>query len=288
MTKLTFKQFLQEAPLHDYQTIGNFDKGASFRDARDRRIIQHPKAIERVRKKFGNTSYDFDFYFVNTKEAKNHTEVGLVNPEWVKTNLGDEVYAAIEKNLNQDHIQVIFTNNSGAERVPLTAWMMAHRLGHALARKNSMKESRSQYMNTSNHLINQMSQIMQYYGKNEFPDSEGKLTDRGYNDRSGARKNELTMLFFFQTVCTFKSARDKNIRDWFEVLNELIAQYLTTGKIKFNPAPKTFGGGAFGNKQQFYCQDQQEVNDILEMLARDMGFMIDDILSTVVNGVLVM
>lgn len=99
-TKLTFKQWLQEAPLHDYETIGDFSKNSSFRDPRDRTIIQHPKSIERTRKKFGNTSFDFDFYFVNSPKANKHTEVGAVPLEWVKANLGDEVYNTVAKNHN--------------------------------------------------------------------------------------------------------------------------------------------------------------------------------------------
>lgn len=281
--KLTFKQWLQEAPLHDYETIGDFKKNSSFRDPRDRAIIQHPKAIERTRKKFGNTEYDFDFYFVNSAKANKHTEVGIVPIDWVKDNLGDEVYNAVAKNHGQDHIQVIFTNNKGSERVPLTAWMMAHRLGHALARKGGSRDSRSQYQQASSHLVSQLSNIMQCYGKQGFPDNDTRMTMA-----QGGRPNQLAMIYFFQKVCTFKSARENNLRDWFEVLNELIAQYLTTGKIKFNSAPKSFGGGAGGKKQTFFCKDEEEANDILEMLARDMQFMIDDTLSSVVNSVLVM
>lgn len=282
--KPTFKEFLQEAPLHDYQTIGNFDKGSSFRDARDRRIIQHPKAIERTRKKFGNTPYDFDFYFVNSAKAMKHSEVGMVKPEWVKDNLGDEVYAAIEPNLDQDHIQVIFTNNTGAERVPLTAWMMAHRIGHALnSERNGSNNAQYQYDQVEKHLIQQFRNMASAYGI----ENAERLNSRGEDNR----KKQLSMLYFFYEVSTFKSARERNIRDWFEILNELIAQYLTTGKIKFKPAPRCFGGGSFANKQRYCIKNDEElsdVNDELEMLGRDLGFMLDDMLGAAVNSVFVM
>lgn len=280
MKKLTFKEFLIEAPLHDFERIGNFDKARSFHSKRDRRILQHPRAIEMVRKKFGNTDYDFNFYFVNTEEAKNHTEVGLVPFEWLEKNLGKEVSDAVRKNLDKDHINVVFTNNRGDEKVPLTAWMMAHRLGHALARKDGKADVRGQYQYASNHLMSQVSSMMDAYGIEKFPDRDQKMWSN--------RTHQLAMINFFQSVCTFRSAREKKIRNWFEVLNELIAQYLTTGTIKFNKAPQCFGSNAFGRNGRHCTKDLEDVNDILEMLGRDMGMLIDDILSSVVNGVLVM
>jgi hypothetical protein len=286
---LSFKNFLiNEMALRDYKTIGNFDKNSSFRDQRDRNLIRHPKAIERTRKKFGASPHDFDFYFVNSPQANKHTEVGLVTPDWVKQNLGDEVYAAIQPNMDQDHIQVVFTNNKGSERKNMTAWIMAHRIGHALARENSIRDSHSQYRQVSDYLLNTVKEIMAYYGNQNFPGSEREMFNRGMRDNS-VRKNQLAMLYFFYEISTFRSARERTVRDWFEILNELIAQYLTTGKIKFNPAPKQFGGGAGASKQHFSIRDDyEEVNDMVQMFARDITYYLDDLLGSVANGILVM
>ena len=48
-----------------------------------------------------------------------------------------------------------------------------------------------------------------------------------------------------------KSAREGNLRNWGEFAHELLAQYLLTGKITFNPLPETLqvGTGASGRKQ---------------------------------------
>jgi hypothetical protein len=113
-----------------------------------------------------------------------------------------------------------------------------------------------------------------------------------FRDKISIRNQQLAMLYFFYEVATFKSARDRNIRDWFEILNELIAQYLTTGKIKFKQAPKFFGGrGRFRNNIAYRIkseEDWQEVNDYLSSLARNMEYMIDNILSSMVGKILVM
>lgn len=289
MKKLTFKEFLIEAPINDYQTIGNWDKNSSFRDKRDRAIIRHPKAIERVRKKFGNTDFDFNFFFVNSPKADKHTEVGVVAPDWVKQNLGDEVYKAIEPYLGSDHINVIFTNNKGSERMPMTAWMMAHRLGHAMANEEGREEHWTQYRAASNHLMSSFSGLMDYYHyTHDTPDSHEKM--RGFamdrREKITIREKQLMMLQFFYQVATFRSARDKNIRNWFEILNELIAQYLTTGRIKFNAAPKMFGN----QRRRWYLKQggEEEASESLQTLARDMQIMIDDCLFSMVNSVLVM
>lgn len=159
--------------------------------------------------------------------------------------------------------------------MPMTAWVMAHRLGHALARESGIRSSFNRYRQASNFLISNFSNIMELYNKFGLSDNERSI--------SANRLDQLTMLHFFQRVCTFKSARDNNIRDWFEVLNELIAQYLTTGKIKFNNAPQCFG------TRIKYCTTKiVEVNQALDTLSRDMQFMIDNILSSVQNSILVM
>lgn len=292
MTKQSFKQFIQESPIGEYQTIGDFKKRASFFDKRDRMLVTHPASITRTKKKFGATEHLFNFYFVNSKEAKENevTELGLVTLERLRDLLGDEVHDAVSKTMGDDAINVVFTGNSGAERKNLTAWMMAHRIGHAMNRtrqKNGYKEA-------ADYLISQFAACMGYYGRDEFPDTERKMTySPSYGGQDDLRVKQKAMKEFFHHVGGFRSAREGIIRDWFEVLNELIAQYLTTGKIKFRPAPQTFGKKGFGSNRGFNhrIQDEQgleEVNDLLDTLGRDMTYHIDNMLSAVCNEVLIM
>lgn len=287
-SKISFSTYLLiETPIGDYQTFGDFSKSSSFKDKRDRMLIQHPKSIERMKKKFGNTPYNFNLFFVNSPKARQHQEVGLVNLDYVRKNLGDEVANAVQNSSDHDDsINVVFTNNNGSERMPFTAWIAAHRLGHAFAREKGMRSDHNQYKSASDHLIQGLANIMADYGQEEFPNSERKMTASGWggNEREKTRVNQLAMIHFFQNVATFKSARDHNLRDWFEVLNELIAQYLTTGSIKFNKAPQSFGGRA----RKYYVKDAESANEQLETLARDMQYMIDGIMSSVVGGILVM
>ena len=281
--KRTFKQFLIEAPLGDFKRVGNWEKSSSFRDARDRKLISHPKYVENVAKKLGKSPYTWNLVFVNSPAANRHTEVGEVDLAWVESNLGNEVANEVRGALDSDAINVIYTNNKGAQRINMTPWILLHRFGHAVARKNAVR-TYSVYREASNHLISQLSMIMDNYGAKDFPTSDEQMSYR-MDGGSSSRKDQLMMKHFFQHVATFKSARDGKIRDWFEVLNELIAQYVITGEIKFNPAPRCFGTKTTGK----YCaQDIEEVNEHLETLSRDMEYMIDDILNSAVNKIYVM
>lgn len=279
MRRTTFKDFLTEAPIGDYETFGNWDKNSSFRDPRDRTLVRNPTTIERVRKKFENTPYTFNFYFVNSPQANRVTEVGEVDMSFIRQRLGDEVHDAVQKNMDNDGINIVFTNNKGAERKNMTAWIIAHRIGHALARSNYSR-SNQYYLQVSDFLISSTSTLLGFYGVQGFPESEKEL------NRETSRAQQLTMLHLFHELATFRSAREKKIRDWFEVLNELIAQYLTTGRIKFNPPPKTFGPR--GRQRHLKQDDREDAEHFVEMLASDLEMMIDDILSASMNKVFVM
>lgn len=284
--KRTFKQFLIEAPIANYDTVGDFSRGSSFRHARDRAIVTHPRSIEVTKKKFANTEHEFNLFFVNTAKGMKHTEVGEVSGiDWVRENLGDDVAKKVEAAHIGDSITVIFTNNSGAERMPLTGWMMAHRILHAAARKNRAGNQHV-YKKAANYLIGAFSDMMQYYTNAQVPRTQDKMSYSGYG-QGAPRQSQLMMKHFFQKVATFRSAREGIIRDWFEVLNELGAQHLTTGKVKFNKAPVSFAA----NRVNYVIKDKdslEDVNDELDTLANTMEYAIDDIFSSLCGKILVM
>ena len=297
----TFKDHLaqiDETPIGDYQTIGNWDKGASFRSKRDRTIIRHPRAIEITKKKFNNNHHTFNLYFVNKSNIRHAVELRAKDIDWVRKNLGDDVADAVEPQLGvEGNVNVVFTNNYGEQGKPMTAWIMAHRIAHAVGRYggNGHRQYQS-YTSAADTIVQSMSYIMDEYGRSDYPDSDRKMTgigswDNSEHARGNRRKNQLIMLRFFQSVCTFKSARDNNIRDWFEVLHELFAQYITTGKIKFNKAPKSFGSqGAFGKGTGvFHIRTSLEtVDDTLNTLANTLEYYFDEILDNVADDVLIM
>ena len=276
--KLSFKQYLiQEAPIDDFKLIGDFSKAKSFRDKRDRTLLTNPRSVERIKKKFSNSDILFDFYFVNTTQARNFAEVGKVDLEWVTKNLGEDVSSQISDTKAKDSIAVIFTNNSGSERLPMTPWIIGHRIGHAAARTKGGRDN-YYYLQVSNDIISAMKELGQFYSFNVGSTSERNIWMN--------RKDQLFIKNMFQAIGTFRSAREKILRDWFEGLNELIAQYLTTGKIAFNKAPSSLRVG----RSTYYLKQnmQDDANELIEMLARDLTYSIESMFGTMIGGIYVM
>lgn len=273
-------ELLSEAPISDYQTFGDFDRSSSFRDKRDRHLVTNPNAIKRTKSKFLNTDHELNFYFVNSPAANRHTEVGLVELDWVRENIGDEVADAIEP-VQHDGINFVFTNNKGAERFMMTPWIMAHRMAHSLQRMDFGIRSRyqnEQFRSAHELLVSSLLHILEYgYNVRSLPDDiKGVETNR---------RAQLILKHFAQQVCTFRSARDGKIRDWFEVVNEMFAQWATTGEIKFNTPPIMIKLGMAGTAR---LTDQSDVTDLLDMLGRDMDTLFDDALSVAYGHIYVM
>ncbi|NBO23405.1 hypothetical protein EBU94_08740 [bacterium] len=83
------------------------------------------------------------------------------------------------------------------------------------------------------------------------------------------------------------------MRSWYEFAYELLAQYLLTGSIKFNPLPKQLlvGYGPYGRKQTRHARDVQlleEINGDLEDLAITIQSELEDLLDAAVGSVFVM
>jgi hypothetical protein len=215
---------LSETPIDQFQTIGNFDKGSSFTNKTDRALVTNPKAVQKIKDKFANTNQNFDMYFVNSKEGRLHKEVGDVDESFIRHEL------KLNTPINRNNITVFYTNNSGDQGVMMTAWIIAHRFGHVA--RNIPEWGK---------LCREVNEIMQRlmreaYDRKMFISQDGvRLGDSLIDDNS---INGKILKNFYQQIGTFKSARDKKLRNQAEFMYELLAQYLTTGKISFNDLPK--------------------------------------------------
>lgn len=259
---MRIQQLLNEAPLGDYQTFGDFGRNSSFRHETDREMIQNSKVIEKVRQKFKNTSGTFNLYFVNSPKANRHTEVGLVTNDWVRKELGDEVADAVDRSSSED-INIIFTNNKGEQRVPMTPWIMAHRIAHAFGRYDiSVNGAKPQnpYLRMAHvALINHCGSLLSdVYGRREIP----KHLNKVQTDRNA----QLLYKALFHEIGTFRSARNRKLRDWFEMINELFAQYLTTGRIKLKAPPIMLGRGRYSATRADDEGTRDQIDDYLYMI----------------------
>lgn len=248
-----------EAPISDISHVGDWGKNSSF-DARDRKLLTNPKAIQKIKGMWKHPSESmvnvllmnrYDMQAQRNGGTAVHTEVGMVDTDWLEQNMARD-WETIEPLLKMNELNIIYTNNKGDERVPMTGWIMAHRLGHAFwaSTRGQRQPGGVYYFKESvDEFEKLMFEVMKHYHIHD-PDQ-----NRFYRTRQLPRNGALRG--FLHTVCKFKSARDKNIRNPFEVIFELFAQYMVTGAVTFNDPPESFRYG-----REFYRADQQEVEDL--------------------------
>ena len=228
---------LQEAPIGDYATIGNWgdkEKSNSFRHAQDRKIIQSNNLIKKVRKKFGNTEHVLNFYFINLPGVAKFAEYGMMTSEELSEYLPKawELVQQREKDQSTDaaeSINILFVGNAGVNRVPMTAWIMAHRIGHVM---QSAASRRHDGMRAWQDF------------EDDFFESLRSMLDQVYDWK--INKTDLytskPLAKFYEAIGSMASARNGNLGGRpYEFLYELFAQYVTTGKLTFRELPTRFG-----------------------------------------------
>lgn len=267
---------LSESPIDTFQTIGDFEKGKSFSDKRDREIVKNPITAQKVKDFFKDTVADFDFYFVNLQGRRKFTESRQVSEEFVFTSypygLGIKPAQLKNGDINSNNITIFFVGNTAAEKIPMTPWTIAHRLGHAISRTYGFE----QY---TKWLDSEFNNLLKLYNINQ------KYTNYGTLDRLEKEKANL-----FNQIGTMRSARQGKIKRYSEFYYELFAQYLKNGKIQFNKLGNHIQSGhaAYGRKNYVYTENVEEVNELLQGIERDIGFYIYDALIAIIGSIFVM
>lgn len=231
---------ITEAPLKDYVPLGKFDKPGPFKDP-DYKLVTNPVHIKKVEKFFRNTPYDFRIFVSNLPGLRKHRESGAYSPENIKSMFGKNADVILQN--SEGAINVIFLGNYGDERVPMTPWIMAHRIGHTIVRedyrmgKASWNEAEKFFFKTINSIL------FKFYGKQSPSYS------------SLPRKWDLTQEYnaLFNAIGTQRSSRTNQIKRPYEFLYELFAQYINSGKITLNSLPQSlqYGRKAWGRPTKY-------------------------------------
>ena len=277
------EQGVAEAPLADYQPIGDFDKPGPFRGA-DKKLIPHPVNQLKAQRFFEKTPYNFRLFFSNIPGTGKYSEYGIMDPDTVKIIFGDAGEQIVAGHENA--ITVVYVGNSGDSKVMLTPWMMAHRLGHAIqvGARGQMRNQQQPWKAGEDHFFGQVNSMLEeYYGKSGQP--------------GGNLKAELTPEYnaLFNAMGTQRSSRSGEIRRPYEFLYEIFAQYLGTGTVTFNALPANLGYGrrVWGNPSRYLnikpeYRDETVRKQAAEVLSYDMELMFNDALSNVEGKILVM
>jgi hypothetical protein len=270
-------ELLNEAPLADYQPLGNFDRPGPFR-AVDRRLIAHPVNQLKTAKFLERTPYDFRLFFSNIPGTGRYAETGPVSGDQLVQMFGDQVAAQIADN-HSDAITVVFVGNTAGEKVMITPWIMAHRFGHAV-QAGARGDKWTVWRNAEQHFFKTVNEILVGF-------------NRHGQGRSDQQQGNLTAEYaaLFNALGTQRSSRQGQIRRPYEFMYEMLAQYMKDGAITFNPLPQRidYGRKAWGHSTQSMGRGQdEELAHMADVLSRDMELMFDDVLSSCVGNIYVM
>ena len=278
-----FSEEVDEMAIRQFKTVGDWGRRSSFGDV-DRKILTSPRGVEKIKRQWEKTPFDFDMYLVNDPRVNKSQfrEVGLVDMSFVRDKMkltADEI-----PDPDGNTITIIYTSNTGAERYMSSGWILAHRLGHALARGRGFPAEKWQEF--IKDLRKRIADILkEVYGIDVY--------SKTYDFQGNAGRDKI-LKYVAQQLGTMKSARDNKMRNWYEFAYELLAQYLLTGKIKFNALPRSIitGIGGWGHKQTRYSKDEEAREAIntseLESIVLEIEGDLENILGASIGSVFVM
>jgi hypothetical protein len=261
MLRKYIRAYLREAPIRDLERVGKWQGTGSFR-SQDQKLLTNPKAIEKIRQQWSKTPYTFDVYLLNIPELNKYPF-----KEYGELVAGSEVDVAVKDGLGhevprkEDVITILYNGNYGQNKVPMTGWVMAHRVGHVVSRRNNMGgkiEAWNAYTKEVNYMLREILQV--------FHGAKDLLTKTW--DWEKTASNEKKLKYIAQQLGTFKSAREGNLTNFYEFYHELLAQWLITGSITFNPLPRSLvvNKRNWGHEDRTYTQDTDWLDEINEML----------------------
>jgi hypothetical protein len=274
-------ELLSEAPLIDYEPLGDFEKKGSFRYEPDKKLVQHPVSIQKTYKFFEKTPFNFRIFPVNIPGITKHRESGQASPEKIRTIFGK--YADQIISGHENTITIVYIGNFGAERVPLTPWVMAHRFGHSI---QAGRAENGAWKKTEDHFFKSINTILsEYYGRNVK-----SMYSSNINWELSSTYSAL-----FNAIGTQRSSRTGQIKRPYEFLYELFTQYLQSGQVKLNPLPisLSYGKKAFGRSMQSMrlqpeYADEYTQAEATDRLANQLNQLFDSVLSDSVGKIYLM
>ena len=183
-----------------------------------------------------------------------------------------------------DKTVVFFLGNAADQWVRSSGWMLLHRLGHAsrTTHKQGMTVNPA-YSHALTLMFEQLQNTFANYGVDFWLDRDSNIDAKvptGYDNSSPKQyvPSREWALYALQKIMTMRSARAGKLRDMYEALYEMWAQYLNTGGVKFR-VPDTFDFSGQGrrdkperkNEQELMPGDKQLIGGELEEFERIMN-----------------
>lgn len=280
---MNFKEFLiNEMPIGNFQKIGNWEKDDPKYnwDKKSLGILGSERGVEKIKRQWSNTKNTFDMYFVRKPGLRKYSNEGEVSEEWIQKNIDPEI------TVDPENITVIYINNIGDQKVPMTGWILGHRLGHAIVKTNSYKAYEHELHRFMSDIARDFyqKQIRWHHVKGEYPRIEYYSSQR-------------FMKALAQSLGTMKSAKNNKIARYPEFTYEVLTQYLMSrdGKIKFNKnlpqiltMPGKFGRQEWISVSRVGEEEKKEIADMIENMEETIEYYLDSLFGALEGRAFVM
>jgi len=254
--------------LYSEMALTNLKKIGKWDDAKNRHgydkpsigILTSPSGLKKLEDTFNRISnWDFNLYFLKNTNAWKESERGIVDANYLRATLGLEAGKDFPIPEN-GQITVIFTNNKADEKVALTPWTIAHRIGHSFAATFRRQANGGMLLYNTNEISKILKQIISCYGIKD--NSSGFMFSGAYYVRD-----------FFQKIGKFRSARMGQLIRPDEFYHEAFAYWLLhDGELDFNEEPPQYLAStnkkAWGNEtgRQYKLNDEDDARQYIDQL----------------------
>ena len=262
---MRYKELIKEVPISDIQPMGNPDpeidqdyadpdegtfKAWSEPEKRDwlSPSSKAQKWRSGVVKSWSKTKNNYIIIPVFGEDAYNYENIekGITPIDEIKSDF-EEGYKFLHQleiledgqrtKKHADKTIVFFLGNAAEDWVRASGWMLLHRLGHAsrTTHKPEMKVNPA-YSHALTLMFESLQDTFGNYGLDFWLKHDDNIEAKVPSGRGVGRE---WAKYALQKIMTMRSARAGKLRDMYEALYEMWAQYLNTGGVKFQ-VPKTF------------------------------------------------
>lgn len=218
--------------LRSFDTVGDMTQPDQAFRSKQAQWVASPGQQLKTQKFFEKTPYEFRIFVSNIKPSYMH--YGEIDQKTLAEFLGPQAAAQIMSD-TQNAITVVYAgNNKALGQIPLTPWIMAHKLGHIMqSEPRIMGIFAPAFKKASDYLYVTADKILNNcYGQ--------PFRRAGIWGLGPGRNNSEDYEKLWRALGTMRSARKGEVT-MGEFKHELFAQYIHSGTITFNPLPQTLG-----------------------------------------------
>ena len=149
------------------------------------------------------------------------------------------------------------------DNLPPTPWIVIHWIAHGVMKTGTAADSAASYNAVQDTLTDAISSLYGIYTPRG---------NEGINIKDDAGRD------FMHSAFTFRSARKRMLRSWWEGIHELFAEWLSTGSVRWKTPAQEIGRKP--NKGFLCCEPRDEyIGEIMDDMVKKLGRAFENVLA---------